>query len=228
MQPDGTLVFRVLIPEELRSRDFGIIHIHNGNETSVIEYRIDGDYVVFESNKLSDFVFVYEVGSMLWLIIVLAVIALLEVGFLVFLANKKKKAKQTKLATVYPPFVFGMFLAKWQLTLVIILAVAVVALGVVSIIFAITVFGKKNKVAIETVEEVVVVKECAVAEEVAVAEEAEDVQPIEDVVDEKESRMVKSFSDRLNQCSPETVEYYNVIRKELLSYKELFDEHQAL
>ena len=90
VQPEGTLQFRVLIPEELMGKDFSIIHIHNGNETSVIEYQIDGDYVVFESDKLSEFIFVYDAPSMLWLIIVLAISLLLGIVFLVIYQVRKR------------------------------------------------------------------------------------------------------------------------------------------
>ena len=190
VQPDGKLQFRILIPEQLRGREFSIVHIHDGNETVIVDYQIDGDYVVFESDKLSEFVFVYDMGSLVWLIILLSVIATLETLFLVYLSKKKNNGK--KLASVYPPFVFGMFLSKGQLALVIILAVAVVALTIVSILWAIKVFGKKKN-----------------AEEIACTEQTE-----EKVND-------RSFSARLSQCSPEVIEYYNDIKNELLSYSKV-------
>jgi predicted transport protein len=173
--------------------------MRNGNETSSLEYQIDGKYAIFESAMVSDLIFVYEEGSMLWLIIVLAVIVLLEVAFLVFLFKKKNGNKSVKLSSAYPPFVFGMFLAEWQLVMIIVLAVAVVALGVVSTIFAIKFFGKKNKA----------------NNEVAVAEETEDDTDF----DVSEVRVSKSFSERLSQASLEVNEYYNSIKDELLSYK---------
>ena len=209
VQPDGTLQFKVLIPEELRGKDFSIIHIHNDDETSVLEYHIDGDYVVFESNKLSDFVFVYEMGSILWAIIVLSVVALFEVAFLVYLLTKNKQFKSKKLMSAYPPFLFGMFIAEWEIVLVIVLAVVVIALAMVSIIFATKVINNQTKTS-------------AKAEEVAVEEESNDDQPIEEVkneVDEKDEPVRKSFLERLGSCSPETIEYYNDIKNELLSYK---------
>ena len=190
VQPDGKLQFRILIPEQLRGREFSIVHIHDGNETVIVDYQIDGDYVVFESDKLSEFVFVYDMGSLVWLIILLSVIATLETLFLVYLSKKKNNGK--KLASVYPPFVFGMFLSKGQLALVIILAVAVVALTIVSILWAIKVFGKKKN-----------------TEEIASTEQTE-----EKVSD-------RSFSARLSQCSPEVIEYYNDIKNELLSYSKV-------
>ena len=104
VRPDGTLQFRILIPEELKGKDFSIVHIHNGNETSTIEYQIDGDYVVFESDKLSEFIFVYEKGFNLsniisfeidfriWIIIIL--IAIVWIGGMIIglsLENKNKR-----------------------------------------------------------------------------------------------------------------------------------------
>ncbi len=210
VQPDGTLRFKVLIPEELRGKDFDIIHIHNGNETSLLEYQIDGDYVTFESNKLSDFVFVYDMGSILWVIIVLGVIMLFEIAFLVYLSKKNKQLKSKKVMSAYPPFLFGMFIAEWEIVLVIILTVVVIALAVVSIIFATKVINSKAKTSTEN-------------EEVAVAVDTDNqsIEGVKDDVDEKEGRIIKSFADRLSQCPPETIEYYNVIKSELLSYKKV-------
>ena len=229
VQPDGTLQFKVVIPMELLGKDFKIIHIHNGTEKSIIEYQTEGNYAVFECDKLSEFIFVYDMGSMLWLIILLGAVALLEIAFLVFLS--KKNSNDKRLASAYPPFVFGMFLPMEQLVLVIVFAVVVAVLAVVSIICAIKVLNKKQlveeiAVAEETVteettaEEVVVAK--TVAEEVVVAKTA-----IEETVDEEELESetnggkFKSFSVRLSQCSPEVIEYYNEIKNELLSYKKV-------
>ena len=105
VQPDGTLQFKIFIPEELRGKDFSIIHIHNGNETSAIEYQIDGDYVVFESDKLSEFIFVYEKGAALvdttpseidfkLLIIIAIIIALWLGGVVIGLIRENKNEKK--------------------------------------------------------------------------------------------------------------------------------------
>lgn len=82
VQPDGTLQFKILIPTKLVGKDFTILHIHNGNEASDIEYQIEGDYVVFESDTLSEFVFVYESNFWFWFIIILIAVILLA-GILV-------------------------------------------------------------------------------------------------------------------------------------------------
>ena len=207
VQPDGTLQFKVLIPAELVGKNFDIIHIHNGNEVSVLEYQIDGDYVTFESDKLSEFVFVYDMGSILWVIIVLGVVALLEIAFLVFLSKKNKEIKSKKLMSAYPPFLFGMFIAEWEIVLAIVLVVVVIVLAIVSIIFAMKVINSKTKTS---------------DDEVSVTEETNSTQSVievEDEVYEKDGRTVKSFSERLSQVSPEINDYYSAIKGELSSFK---------
>ena len=136
VQPDGTLQFKVLIPADLRGKDFEIMHIHAGSEKNILSYTIDGDYVIFETDKLSEFVFVYETGSLVWLVIVLACLALAEAGALVFLMNKNDKVKRVKLGAAYPPFLFGMFIPGWQIVCVAALAAVVVGLAAVDVIYA--------------------------------------------------------------------------------------------
>ena len=136
VQPDGTLQFKVLIPAELRGKDFEIMHIHAGSEKNILSYTIDGDYVIFETDKLSEFVFVYETGSLVWLVIVLACLALAEAGALVFLMNKNDKVKRVKLGAAYPPFLFGMFIPGWQIVCVAALTAVVVGLAAVDVIYA--------------------------------------------------------------------------------------------
>lgn len=85
VQPDGTLQFKILIPTKLVGKDFTILHIHNGNEASDIEYQIEGDYVIFESDTLSEFVFVYESNFWLWFIIILIAVILIGVLLVVIL-----------------------------------------------------------------------------------------------------------------------------------------------
>ena len=208
VQPDGSLQFKILIPMELVGKNFSILHIHNETEKSVIEYQIDGDYVVFETDKLSDFVFVYDMGSLLWVIIVLGVVALLEIAFLVFLFIKNKSFKSAKLASVYPPFIFGMFIPKSQLVLIIVLAVIVIALAVVAILFALKVINGKAKVLVAN-------------NGTALGESEEELAITEDDKEEKFNINTKSFTEKLSQSSPEVIKYYNEIRNELLSYKKV-------
>jgi hypothetical protein len=135
VQPDGTLKFKVLIPEELRGKDFDIMHIHADVEKTVLEYEIEGDFVVFESDKLSEFVFVYETGSLMLLVILLAVIAA-ELVVLLSLLRKKVQQKRMKLSAVYPPFVFGMFVPQWQIACIIGLLGAIAVLAGANVFYA--------------------------------------------------------------------------------------------
>ena len=235
VQPDGTLQFKVLIPTELVGKNFSIIHIHNGSEVSELEYQVHGGYALFESDKLSEFIFVYDMGSLLWIVIALAVIAALEVAFLLFLAKKKAQFKNVKMSAMYPPFVFGMFVPEWHITLIIALAVAVAALAVVDIIYAVRVLSAKGN--------------CVCAAKVACPAEMkkpESEKPFEATVSEADSscitettvfqeettvsdeqsfgkapRIRKSFSDRLNGSKQGVAEYYTAIKDELLSYKKV-------
>ena len=149
VQPDGTLQFKVLIPADLRGKDFEIMHIHAGSEKNILSYTIDGDYVIFETDKLSEFVFVYETGSLVWLVIVLACLALAEAGALVFLMNKNDKVKRVKLGAAYPPFLFGMFIPGWHIVCVAALAAVVVGLAAVDVIYALKLVNNTTSAADE-------------------------------------------------------------------------------
>ena len=55
VQPDGTLKIKILIPEELKGKEFGVMHIHNGNQTIMLEYTIDGKNEKDAKNKLEKY-----------------------------------------------------------------------------------------------------------------------------------------------------------------------------
>ena len=211
VQPDGTLKFKILIPMELLGRNFRILHIHNNDDVSEVNYTVEDGYAVFESKQLSEFVFVYDMGSLLWVIIVLAVVALLEVAFLLFVAKKKEQFKNATVAGVYPPFVFGMFISELDIALTVALAVVVIALAVICIISAIKVFN---------------IKGAQVATVACCAQPQADVSVTEPVVDEgdddaESKRILKSFTQRLDECKEETAIYYNILKEEFLSYKKV-------
>ena len=94
-----------------------------------------------------------------------------------------------------------MFIAEWEIILVIVLVVAFIALSIISIIKATKLLSKKVE-----------------SETKAVEEKKEKIEQIE-VVEEKEGRIVKTFTERLSSSPAEVVEYYNAIKNELLSYK---------
>ena len=229
VQPDGTLVIRILIPEELRNVEFDIIHIHDGEQIPV-NYTRDGDYVVISTNQLSEFVFVYEVESLAWIIIVLGVVDILEAALLVLMMNKKKQyGKVTKLASVYLPYVFGVFVQEWQLIVLIILAVAVVALAAADVVYANGLLALKKKAASENVvkEETSVLETPTEETPVEQPEESEEETKDEDVIkvwDEinhsyKEVRIIKGFAAKLTLSTDEYKNYYDIVKNELLSYK---------
>ena len=151
VQPDDTLIIKMLIPEELKGKNFSIMHVHNnGDEVDILTHTIEGDYVIVETDKLSEFVFVYEIASFTWLIILLTITVVLEVCLLAFLIYKKKHCKKVKLNAAYPPFIFGMFLPLSQLVVVIILAVTLVALTTTNVIFACKLLGSKKELVLDT------------------------------------------------------------------------------
>ena len=212
VQPDGTLKIKILIPQELRNRNFNIMHIHNDTEKTILEYQIEGDYVVVETDKLSEFAFVYETGSILWLVIVLGVLALLEGGLLVYLILKDKQYKASKLIAVYPPFIFGMFIPAWQIIMVVILIIVVAALAVVDVLYALKLLkGREaNKEVVESNEPVVEEKEDEDEEVIKLWDEQSHSYTI--------IRLTKGFEARLRQSNDEIKGYYDSVKNELLSY----------
>lgn len=126
IQPSGTLTIRLLIPEDADGRTFRILHLH-GDTVSEVEYTIDGKYAVFTVNSLSEFAFViYNGGSALWLILVLAALLLAEI---VLIALKKRKTKN-KNKTYLAAGAFGGVIAIPEIVLLAVLGAAVIVLGV--------------------------------------------------------------------------------------------------
>ncbi len=96
VQPSGDITIKLLIPTELKDKEFRIIHNHEGRFTE-IEYTIDGDYAVFSVNQLSEFIFVSDnTANLGWLIGLLAGIAGLAIisGIILYVKFKKIKAKK--------------------------------------------------------------------------------------------------------------------------------------
>lgn len=57
IQPDGTLTIKLRIPENLQGKNFKLFHIY-GSEAKDMEYTVDGDYGVVNTDRLSEFIFV--------------------------------------------------------------------------------------------------------------------------------------------------------------------------
>ncbi len=95
IQPNENITIKLLIPTELKNKEFRLIHNHEGVFTDV-EYTIDGDYAVFTVSELSDFLFVYDnTANLGWLIGLLAGVAALAVvsGIVFYIKLKKKQSK---------------------------------------------------------------------------------------------------------------------------------------
>ena len=59
VQPDGTLTIKLRIPENLQGKNFKLFHLHE-SEAADMEYTINGNYAVVNTDRLSDFIFVGE------------------------------------------------------------------------------------------------------------------------------------------------------------------------
>ena len=91
VQPESELIIKLLIPKELTNHSFEIMHIHNDGEKSMIEYTIEGDYVVFKINKLSYFFFVQNTQSFVGPLVVVSIVVLLVT---LFIFNSKRRYKK--------------------------------------------------------------------------------------------------------------------------------------
>ena len=126
VQPDGNITVKMLIPEELRGAEFKIMHIH-GSDVTQMEYTVQGDYALITTDKLFEFVFVYAESSILWLIILLAVILIAEITLALILWKKKNSdGKPTVKTNSILPLLAVTFLPAGQVTAAIILGILVV------------------------------------------------------------------------------------------------------
>lgn len=57
VQPDGTIIVKLRIPDNLKGKDFKLFHLH-GSEATDKEYTIEGNYAVVTVDKLSEFIFI--------------------------------------------------------------------------------------------------------------------------------------------------------------------------
>ena len=133
VQPDGTLTVKLLLPETLRGKEFRIISSENGENLQETEYTIEGDYVVFTTDRIGEFSFVSErddASSLLWLIILLSILLLLEILLAIYKINKDRKDNR-EIRTYYAiaPFVLAAAFPQAQVTAVIVLAILDVICG---------------------------------------------------------------------------------------------------
>ena len=132
VQPDGTLTVKLLLPETLRGKEFRIISSENGENLQETEYTIEGDYVVFTTDRIAEFSFVSErddASSLLWLIILLSILLLLEILLAIYKINKDRKDNREIRTYAIAPFVLAAAFPQAQVTAVIVLAILDVICG---------------------------------------------------------------------------------------------------
>ncbi|MDY4655203.1 MAG: MmcQ/YjbR family DNA-binding protein [Eubacteriales bacterium] len=132
VQPDGTLTVKLLLPETLRGKEFRIISSENGENLQETEYTIEGDYVVFSTDRIAEFSFVSErddASSLLWLIILLSILLLLEILLAIYKINKDRKDNREIRTYAIAPFVLAAAFPQAQVTAVIVLAILDVICG---------------------------------------------------------------------------------------------------
>lgn len=113
IQPENNITLKMLVPEELVNTNFRLYHIHideNGREVvSEIDYSaVDEDgYIIFQTNKLSSFVFVYKQTSLVGLIVTFVVLTVIMIALLVLQLiwfKKNKSSAKTVVASAVPVF----------------------------------------------------------------------------------------------------------------------------
>ena len=132
VQPDGTLTVKLLLPETLRGKEFRIISSENGENLQETEYTIEGDYVVFTTDRIAEFSFVSErddASSLLWLIILLSILLLLEILLAIYKINKDRKDNRKIRTYAVAPLVLAAAFPQAQVTAVIVLAILDVICG---------------------------------------------------------------------------------------------------
>ncbi len=113
IQPENNITLKMLVPKELVNTNFRLYHIHidgNGKEIiSEIDYSDvdENGYIVFQTDKLSSFVFVYKQTSLLGLVITFVVLTVLMLALLVVQLiwfKKNKTGAKTAVASAVPVF----------------------------------------------------------------------------------------------------------------------------
>ena len=124
---EGMLTVRLLKPATA-SENFRLVAF-DGVKVTEIEYEIDGDYVVFETDKLVEYAFIVngQPSYTLLFIVLLAVLFLAEVLFIIWKRAKMRRDKKSPFAAAGA---FLTFVAQNEITLLAVLGVAVALLGI--------------------------------------------------------------------------------------------------
>lgn len=97
VQPDTAITVRLKVTDEIASalgEAYTLLHLHGG-EWSEVSYTIDNGYAVFTVTEFSDFLFITATPatSLVWLIVVLAVLLAVEIILLVVVIVKRRKGR---------------------------------------------------------------------------------------------------------------------------------------
>ena len=165
VQPNGTIKIFLAIPEEILECNFRVYHVHNG-EATLMNFEKEDGYAVVETDKLSEFIFVYERTSLIpWMVVLslVIVLALAVIAWELYNINAKKKGTKgfLMLSAGVPIFYMPGHLEA-------VIALAVVAF--VAIVAAVLIFFLVYKKAGKKVENVVENAEAVAAEQAAAAE----------------------------------------------------------
>ena len=124
---EGMLTVRLLKPATA-SENFRLVAF-DGVKVTEIEYEIDGDYVVFETDQLAEYAFIVngQPSYTLLIIVLLAVLFLAEILFIIWKRAKMRRDKKSPFAAAGA---FLTFVAQNEITLIAVLGVAVALLGI--------------------------------------------------------------------------------------------------
>ena len=124
---EGMLTVRLLKPATA-SENIRLVAF-DGVKVTEIEYEIDGDYVVFETDQLAEYAFIVndQPSYTLLFIVLLAVLFLAEVLFIIWKRAKMRRDKKSPFAAAGA---FLTFVAQNEITLLAVLGVAVALLGI--------------------------------------------------------------------------------------------------
>lgn len=156
VQPDGTLTLKLIVPEELLNTEFKLYHIHTGadGQKQISEVEFSGanelGYIIVQTDKLSEFVFVYEKQSLTALIVTFAcltfvlLIALAVQLYFYFKIGKKSVKKNMKKALSVAPAMFIGGEVAWSIILGI-LSALLLAGNIVVLVLLLKKLPKKEK-----------------------------------------------------------------------------------
>ncbi len=94
VQPEGEITVRVRVSDGFADGGYTLLHLHNGEWTEV-SYTVQDGYAEFATSSLSAFVFITQEtpASLVWLIVVLAVLLAVEIVLMAVAVAKRRKGR---------------------------------------------------------------------------------------------------------------------------------------